>query len=160
MIQLSKISLWYFYTSFQLPPLPCLPNDAKPSTQVPCPAPPLERHAAKENAASSPTVPPQKLPPPVHRPLRLMHRTTVATDSSESDEATPVAHNPMDLPRYGYPWETINNLTELRCLYPVEWEHAVTVSDAMFTFSLFRFPFVFPDVEAPIVPDGHRHEQR
>ena len=30
----------------------------------------------------------------------------------------------------------------------------VTVSDAMFTFSLFRFPFVSPDVEAPIVLDG------
>ena len=36
----------------------------------------------------------------------------------------------------------------------------VTVSDAMFTFSLFCFPFVLPDVEAPIVLDGHRREQR
>ena len=55
-----------------------------------------------------------------------MHRTTVTTNSSESDEATPVTRNPMDLPHHSYPWETINNLTELCHLYPVEWEHALS----------------------------------
>jgi len=85
-----------------------------------------ERHITANQAAAEATATRSSMPPPAHRPLRLMHRTTVATDSSESDKATPVAHNPMDLPHHGYPWETISNLTELRRLYPVEWEHALS----------------------------------
>ena len=85
-----------------------------------------ERRIAANQAAAEAAATRSSMPPPAHRPLRLMHRTTVTTDSSESDDATPVARNPMNMPRHGYPWETISNLTELRRLYPVEWEHTLS----------------------------------
>ena len=84
-----------------------------------------ERRIAANRAATEAATTRPHTPPPAHRPLRPT-RASIATDLLESDEATPIAYNPMNMPHHGYPWETINNLTKLHHLYPVKWEHALS----------------------------------